>query len=167
MSKTEKTAGEPEGAKDGKDPISRRGFSKLTVGALGAGALGGAALAVNYLAPGLLFEPPPRFRAGKPAEYAVNSVTFFADEKVYLVRTGQGFLAESAVCTHQHCLTHWNPRAQLIECPCHGSRYRRDGEVVHGPAPRALPHFALELQPDGTLLVDKTRTVKLGTLLKV
>lgn len=147
--------------------MSRRRFSKLTVGAMGAAALGGAALVANYLDPGLLFAPPPRFRAGKPAEYAVNSVTFFGDEKVYLVRTAQGFFAESAVCTHQHCTTHWNPQAQLIECPCHGSRYRRDGEVVHGPAPLPLPHFALLLQPDGTLLVDKTRTVKLGTLLKV
>jgi Rieske Fe-S protein len=27
----------------------------------------------------------------------------------------------------------------LIECPCHGSRYRLDGTVAGGPAPRALP----------------------------
>jgi cytochrome b6-f complex iron-sulfur subunit len=167
MSKSEKPAGQTEAGKDQEAPVTRRHFNKVTAGALGVATLGGAAVAVKYLAPGLLFEPPPRFRAGAPHDYAVDSVTSFADEKVYLVRSAQGFFAESAICTHQQCITHWNPRDRLIECPCHGSRYRRDGEVVHGPAPRALPHFAVELLPDGTLLVDKTRIVKLSVVLKV
>jgi cytochrome b6-f complex iron-sulfur subunit len=167
MSAMGKPAGQREAGKKQKAPVTRRQFNKLTVGALSVAALGAATVTVNYLAPGLLFEPPPRFRAGAPGDYAVNSVTFFANEKVYLVRTAAGFFAESAICTHQQCITRWNPQDQLIECPCHGSRYQRDGEVVRGPAPRALPHFAVELLPEGKLLVDKTRTVKLGVVLKV
>jgi cytochrome b6-f complex iron-sulfur subunit len=114
-----------------------------------------------------LFEPPTSFRVGTPDDYPVNSVTYYADQKVYLVRTVHGFFAMSAVCTHLGCITQWHPEANLIECPCHGSRYKRNGTVVHGPAPRALPHFSLRLMPDGTLMVDKLDIVKQSQVLKV
>ncbi|WP_432188076.1 FAD-dependent oxidoreductase [Streptomyces sp. Tue6028] len=44
----------------------------------------------------------------------------------------------SARCTHQGCLVAFNRAEQAWECPCHGSRFDRDGKVVHGPATRAL-----------------------------
>ena len=37
---------------------------------------------------------PPRFRAGAPGDYAVNSVTYFPGEHVFLLRSQQGFYAE-------------------------------------------------------------------------
>jgi Rieske Fe-S protein len=44
----------------------------------------------------------------------------------------------SAVCTHTGCIVD-KVADGLIQCPCHGSRYRIDGTVANGPAPRALP----------------------------
>lgn len=43
----------------------------------------------------------------------------------------------SAVCTHTGCIVD-KVASGLIECPCHGSRYRLDGTVARGPAPRPL-----------------------------
>ena len=50
--------------------------------------------------------------------------------------------AVSRVCTHQACTVGLpaTPGA-VMECPCHGSQYRANGQLVRGPAPRALAAF--------------------------
>jgi rieske iron-sulfur protein len=68
-----------------------------------------------------------------------------------------GIVAYSAICTHQGCeITRWVADSDLLECPCHESRYNpRDGAaVVDGPAPRPLPALPLAVA-DGKLVVAK------------
>ncbi|MGW1901316.1 FAD-dependent oxidoreductase [Streptomyces hirsutus] len=50
-----------------------------------------------------------------------------------------GVHAVSARCTHLGCLVAFNEAETAWECPCHGSRFGVDGEVLHGPAVRPLP----------------------------
>ncbi|MER5620961.1 Rieske (2Fe-2S) protein [Streptosporangium sp. NPDC002544] len=48
------------------------------------------------------------------------------------------FRAFSAKCTHQGCAVA-TIRGGIINCPCHGSRFRiADGSVARGPATRPL-----------------------------
>jgi glycine/D-amino acid oxidase-like deaminating enzyme/nitrite reductase/ring-hydroxylating ferredoxin subunit len=66
-----------------------------------------------------------------------------------LVRAGSGRLAVhrddagalhavSARCTHLGCLVSFNRAERAWECPCHGSRFDVDGQVIQGPAVRPL-----------------------------
>jgi Rieske Fe-S protein len=53
----------------------------------------------------------------------------------------------SAICTHQGCLV--RPVGKQLDCPCHGSVYNATtGEVLIGPAVRALPQVAVSIAGD-------------------
>jgi cytochrome b6-f complex iron-sulfur subunit len=147
--------------------VSRRDFlSEFTVGALGIAGLGAGALTYQYFSPNVLFEPATTFRAGNPDLYPVNSVTFLQDQQVYIVRTTDGFYAVSSVCTHLGCVTQWKPEANMIACPCHGSKFTPEGRKLEGPAPRPLPHYSIALTADGELQVDKLQAIKADQVLK-
>ena len=147
---------------------NRRDFlDEIALASLGIAAVGGVRVLMGYLSPNVLFEPPTRFRAGVPDSYPANSVTFIPDQLVYIVRSQQGMWALSAICTHLGCITQWKPEANMVACPCHGSKFSRDGTKIAGPAPRPLPHLSLTLTADGELLVDKSETVAENSLLKV
>ncbi|MBZ5552672.1 MAG: ubiquinol-cytochrome c reductase iron-sulfur subunit [Acidobacteriia bacterium] len=147
-------------------PTRRNFLSEITAMALGVAGIGSIVVTTRYLSPNVLFEPPTSFRIGPPDDYLVNSVTYLPDQQVYIVRTPEGFYAESAVCTHLGCITQWKPELNMIACPCHGSKFKRDGSVEAGPAPRPLNHFAIRLTPDGDLLVDTLETVQQTQVLK-
>ncbi len=50
------------------------------------------------------------------------------------------FTAIDAVCSHQSC-TITGADGLTYVCPCHGSRYDRNGRVLGGPATAALRQF--------------------------
>ena len=59
-----------------------------------------------------------------------------------LARTAAGtFSAIDAVCSHQSCTVSGADDTVYV-CPCHGSRYDRNGRVLNGPATAALRQFA-------------------------
>ena len=65
--------------------------------------------------------------------------------KILIARPTQTTVAAfSAVCTHMGCTV--APAGKELDCPCHGSRYNAaTGEVIGGPAPRALPPVAVKI----------------------
>lgn len=50
----------------------------------------------------------------------------------------------SSTCPHLGCRINRSEGDQLV-CPCHGSRFNLHGELLHGPATRALQPLSFEL----------------------
>lgn len=60
--------------------------------------------------------------------------------KAAVYRDEQGTCHEcSAVCPHLGCIVGWNDVEKTWDCPCHGSRFDRQGRVINGPANHNLP----------------------------
>lgn len=150
-------------------PMSRRYFLEiLGLGSIGIVTVGSAVLSASYLSPNVVKEPPTRFKIGTPANFSPGSVTLVEDQNVFIVRAKEGyFFTLSATCTHLGCIANWKSDEGIIACPCHGSKFNREGDVTGGPAPRPLPRFEISLDDQGFLVVDKGMKVDETKVLKV
>ena len=60
-------------------------------------------------------------------------------KKAAVFRSNEGKLnILSATCTHLGCIVQWNNEEGTWDCPCHGSRFGKDGGVLRGPAVKPL-----------------------------
>ncbi len=96
-------------------------------------------------------------KVGKSSRFPVDTFTYIEQHKIFIYRDHEGVKAVSAVCTHLGCILEIDEDGFI--CPCHGSSYDRGGEVISGPAPRALSWFKVSKAPDGQLMVDMTQQV--------
>jgi cytochrome b6-f complex iron-sulfur subunit len=144
---------------DTPDMSRRQFFVKAGLGSLVVAGAGTALFAYQYLSPNVLYEPSPVVNAGKPDHYPPDSVTLDPATAIYVVRASEGFYALSAVCTHLGCLTAYRPEQGIIACPCHGSKFRRDGTKIEGPAPKPLPWLRVWMSDEGDLMVDRSTIV--------
>jgi len=70
-----------------------------------------------------------------------GAVVRIAGRRCAVHRDDDGTLhAVSARCTHLGCLVAFNRTERTWECPCHGSRFTPDGDIVQGPATRPMEH---------------------------
>ncbi|HYI43984.1 MAG TPA: Rieske 2Fe-2S domain-containing protein [Actinomycetota bacterium] len=77
------------------------------------------------------------------------------DAPVYLAVNAQDtkLLALYRKCVHLGCSVPHCGTSMLFECPCHGSKYRLNGEFYGGPAPRGLDRFPVTIEA-GKIVVD-------------
>jgi cytochrome b6-f complex iron-sulfur subunit len=152
----------------GSQDISRRElFTKLGLGSLAVAGAGTLLFYYQYLSPNVLYEASPIVNAGRPESYSADSVTLDATSGIYLIHAQEGFFALNAICTHLGCLTAWKPEEGQIACPCHGSRFSREGQKLAGPAPQPLPWLKTWINDDGNLLVDRSVTIPAMQFLRV
>jgi cytochrome b6-f complex iron-sulfur subunit len=75
------------------------------------------------------------------------------DAKVLVFRGADGApRALDMACMHMGCDVAWAPDRDRMVCPCHGSEYAENGEVLHGPAKRGLAAHAVR-EEGGDLVI--------------
>ena len=60
-------------------------------------------------------------------------------EKIGIYKRDDGkVFAVKPVCKHLGCLLSWNNLEKTWDCPCHGSRYDYEGNIITEPTVRGL-----------------------------
>lgn len=81
-------------------------------------------------------EMPPENEEIKPGEGKIINAN---GQRAGAYRDKQGTLhVVDTTCTHMGCELHWNSAEKSWDCPCHGSRFTYEGDVIEGPALRPL-----------------------------
>jgi nitrite reductase/ring-hydroxylating ferredoxin subunit len=138
-----------------RDLLSRAGTWALV--ACGAGATVGC---LRFALPETTEGQPRRFPLGTPADFKARTITWLREHELFVVRDDRGFGAFSSKCTHLGCTV--RRTAEGFSCPCHGAKYDLLGQVLSGPARRALPWYTLWQEPDGRIWVDLGRPAGSG-----
>lgn len=88
-----------------------------------------------------------RLRVGRADDFEVGEgkQVLFGGEPVWVLRLPSGFVALSAICTHQGCIIDWDEKRRLLVCPCHGGLFDYHGNVIAGLPTRPLRHLHAEV----------------------
>ena len=129
--------------------LTRRDFIKLSTNALfslgGLLGLGGLVRYFSYYPP----ETPVEFDLGDVSNFPVGSRNVRSDIPAIIFNKDGQIIAKSLVCSHLGCTVAESTTG--FDCPCHGSRYDENGNVLAGPAQKPLASLRVELLENGKL----------------
>ncbi|MBU0674703.1 MAG: Rieske (2Fe-2S) protein [Proteobacteria bacterium] len=73
---------------------------------------------------------------------------FIMEPEFVIFDTDDGPRAVSRTCTHLGCRLNYHELAGELVCPCHQSRFTKDGQRLAGPAVRNLPMYPVTRMND-------------------
>ncbi|MDT9599601.1 FAD-dependent oxidoreductase [Sphingosinicella rhizophila] len=118
------------------DPSRKSANSAVSLGEFVRGQAGAVKNLAEYVGPGEIGSPDDL----KPGEGGILR-SGLSKLAVYKNENGS-VITRSAVCTHLGCIIHWNGFEKCWDCPCHGSQFAVDGQVLNGPAVQPLAEAA-------------------------
>ncbi len=149
------------------EPVPRRDVLGLAgLWAAGVAIFGSIIGMLRLPKPSVLPEAGKRFRIGRPEEFPPGTKKVIPDQKVLVVAEAGGIAAISMICPHLGCVVS-RIGDEGFSCPCHGSKFGRDGDVAAGPSPKALSWLEVTRAVDGRLVVNTAREVEPGTYYSV
>lgn len=133
--------------------LHRRQFLQLAWKSLLSlsGALGLAGL-VRYFSYQPYPTPQTTFDLGAMDELNIESAMVVEQAQAIVIRSGNDLRAFSLVCPHLGCVV--DLTKDKFTCPCHGSQFNLNGEVIEGPANLPLRPLDLEIDENGHLILD-------------
>ncbi|MFO7760690.1 MAG: ubiquinol-cytochrome c reductase iron-sulfur subunit [Thermodesulfobacteriota bacterium] len=85
------------------------------------------------------------------SEIPPGAALIYKESRVAVIRSNTEIYALDLTCTHLGCTVRVTP-TELV-CPCHGSRFDRTGQVLHGPADRPLRRLTVKKQGSKLLVL--------------
>jgi Rieske Fe-S protein len=143
--------------------VTRRRFLGMVAG--GVGGVAAVGCMSSGIGPATVGDVP----AGNVASLPVGTVRPLALVPACIGRDADGVYAMTLTCTHAGCDMgeQGSVSGAGLFCACHGSRFDANGNVVAGPAPQPLEHFAVTVDASGDLTVHGGQTVGSDNRLKV
>lgn len=75
--------------------------------------------------------------------YKLSHRKLIKDIGISIKGLASGYFRGKAVkCPHMGCALKWNPDEQCYECPCHGSRFDQNGNILDDPAQTGIENFS-------------------------
>ena len=141
---------------ESSDPNAGIESRRRMVGILTGGFLTASFLMfLRFFFPRTIFEPRTQFRIGLPTDFSIGVDTRFQkSNRIWVVRTTDRLFVIYANCTHLGCTPDWKTSEGKFKCPCHGSGYDPEGRNYEGPAPRPMDRAAVEMDPQGRIVVN-------------
>lgn len=139
------------------ETITRRDFFSIVGWSGVAATLGGSAFSFyRFYSPNVLYETQKVFKIGKLSDYPEGlSEKWKKERQIWVVRNERGLYVMISICRHLGCTPNWFLDKNAFLCPCHGSIFSIEGNVLGGPSPRLLWRAAVKIDPtDGQIVVD-------------
>ena len=93
-----------------------------------------------------------QFEVGRLEDLPPGSRVVRPDIPAVIINNAGDIDAFSLSCTHLGCAL--EEEGYGFSCPCHGSRFDENGQVLAGPADKDLPHLQVELNDEGILILS-------------
>lgn len=61
-------------------------------------------------------------------------------------------IAVNPTCSHEKCIVDWAGDRKAFECACHGAKFSATGELVKGPATKALAPYMAKIEGDKVMV---------------
>ena len=120
-----------------------QGVAGSDFGGSGAGGKGGSA--------GSSATTPGDKPGGNISATSIGTLLVLPNSAIVLGRDAQGLYAMTIVCPHQGCYV--ARQGSDLYCPCHGSLFDSNGNVLRGPARAPLTHFAVSVDAAGNITI--------------
>ncbi len=135
--------------------VTRRDFlhtlAQAVLAVSGLAALGGVLRFLGYQsAPGLRTE----FDLGPATDLPPGARRFVPEASAIVISTANGLTALSLICPHLGCTV--NAAVAGFTCPCHGSQFDPQGQLVRGPAETSLRPLLVSIDEHGHLILRTT-----------
>jgi len=136
-----------------ENSINRKRFLQLSTRiALGLAGMLGLGGLIRYFSHEPSTNSPSSYDLGLAADFPSSGKLLRLDIPAVIYQTQNGFQAFSLVCTHLGCTVEED--GDNFSCPCHGSQFDQDGDVLKGPAVEDLIELKVHISNEGSLMLE-------------